>query len=294
MAALLSRLSGQQDVVIGAAVANRGRVEIEPLIGFFVNSLALRLDLSGDPSVGELLDRVKARVLEAQAHQDLPFEQVVEIVRPPRSLAHEPIFQTMFAWQNHDERALDLPGLATAPLAPPRSHAKYDLTLSLAEAGGRVVGELEYAAALFDRVTVERHVAYLRRLLEAMAADETRMTDRLRLLDKAERDRALFAWNATEADYQRDACVHELFEAQAARTPEAIAVACESAGLTYAELNAKANGLARRLRTLDVRPAWRLPFSGRLSSLSPNWPFSNAPRLMCRSIEALPSNARLS
>jgi non-ribosomal peptide synthetase component F len=99
-AALLSRLSGQQDVVIGAAVANRGRVEIEPLIGFFVNSLALRLDLSGDPSVGKLLDRVKAQALEAQAHQDLPFEQVVEIVRPPRSLAHEPIFQTMFAWQN--------------------------------------------------------------------------------------------------------------------------------------------------------------------------------------------------
>jgi hypothetical protein len=108
-AALLSRLSGQQDVVIGAAVANRGRAEIEPLIGFFVNSLALRLDLSGEPSVGMLLDRVKARALEAQAHQDLPFEQVVEIVRPPRSPAHEPIFQTMFAWQNHDEARSSFP-----------------------------------------------------------------------------------------------------------------------------------------------------------------------------------------
>ena len=120
-AALLSRLSGQEDLVIGAAVANRGRVEIEPLIGFFVNSLALRLDLSGGPSVGELLDRVKTRVLEAQAHEDLPFEQVVEIARPPRSLAHEPIFQTMFAWQNHDEGGLDLPGLTTTPISAART-----------------------------------------------------------------------------------------------------------------------------------------------------------------------------
>jgi len=253
-AALLSRLSGQEDVVIGAAVANRGRVEIEPLIGFFVNSLALRVDLSGDPSVGELLDRVKACALEAQAHQDLPFERVVEIVGPPRSLAYEPIFQTMFAWQNHDEGALDLPGLTTTLLAPPCLHAKYDLTLSLTEVGGRVVGELEYAAALFDRETIERHAGYLGRLLTAMAADETRVIDRLPLLDEAERQRVLVAWNATEADYPRDTCVHELFEAQAARTPEAIAVACDGERLTYAELNAKANGLAGHLRTVGLRP----------------------------------------
>jgi non-ribosomal peptide synthetase component F len=233
----------------------RGRIEIESLIGFFVNSLALRLDLSGDPSVGELLDRVKARALDAQAHQDLPFEQVVEIVQPARSLAHEPIFQTMFAWQNHDEGALDLPGLATTLLAPPRSHAKYDLTLSLSEAGGRVVGELEYAAALFDRATVERHVAYLRRLLEAMAADETRVVDRLPLLDKAERDRVLVAWNATEADYPRDTCVHELFEAQAARTPQAIAVGFDGAHLC----GAQRQGQRPRLPSQDARRAGGRP-----------------------------------
>jgi amino acid adenylation domain-containing protein len=257
-AALLSRLSGQEDVVIGAAVANRGRVEIEPLIGFFVNSLALRVDLSGDPSVGELLDRVKTRVLDARRHEDLPFEHVVEIVRPLRSIAHEPIFQTMFAWQNHEEEPLDLPGLTTTPLGSPRSHAKYDLTLSLGEAGGRIVGDLEYSTALFDRETIERHGGYLSRLLEAMAADETLKIDRLPLLGEAERHRVLIEWNATEADYPRDKAVHELFEAQAARTPQAIAVASDGARLTYAELDAQANRFARRLRTLGVKPEDRV------------------------------------
>jgi non-ribosomal peptide synthetase component F len=142
-------------------------------------------------------------------------------------------------------------------MSPPRLHAKYDLTLSLAEAGGRVVGELEYAAALFDRATVERHVVYLRRLLEAMAADETRAIDRLPLLDEAERHRVLVEWNATEADYPRDKCVHELFEAQATRTPEAIALVSEGERLTYAELNAGANRLAQQLRTRGVRPGDR-------------------------------------
>ena len=253
-AALLSRLSGQEDVVIGAAVANRGRVEIEPLIGFFVNSLALRVDLSGDPSVGELLDRVKTRVLDARRHEDLPFEHVVEIVRPPRSLAYEPIFQTMFAWQNHDEEPLELPGLTTIPLGAPRLHAKCDLTLSLGEAGGRIVGDLEYSTALFDRETIERHGGYLCRLLEAMAADETQAVDRLPLLGEAERHRLLVEWNATETDIPQHTGVHELVEAQAARTPQACAVVHDDRRLTYAELDASANRLARRLRALGVRP----------------------------------------
>ena len=161
-AALLARLAGEDDVVIGTPVANRARTEIEPLIGFFVNSLALRLDLSGSPTVGELLQRVKGRALEAQQHQDLPFEQVVEIVCPPRSLAHTPVFQVMFAWQNSGESDLELPGLTAAPLRIPHSFAKFDLTLSLAEAGGRISGGLEYATALFDRATIERHAGYLR------------------------------------------------------------------------------------------------------------------------------------
>src|SRR5208282_2284104 len=167
---------------------------------------------------------------------------------------HEPIFQTMFAWQNQDEGAVDLPGVMTMALSPPRAHAKIDLTLSLAEADGRIVGEVEYATALFDRATVERHLGYLSRLLEAMAADEARPVDRLPLLDEAERHRVLVEWNATEADYPHDKCVHELFEAQATRTPEAIAVVSGDERLTYAELNARAKRLAHHLRALGVRP----------------------------------------
>ena len=197
-AALLARLSGQDDVVIGTPVANRSRAEVEPLIGFFVNSLALRLDLSGGPTVGELLQRVKGRALEAQQHQDLPFEQVVEIVRPPRSLAHTPVFQVMFAWQNAGASDLELPGLRVAPVRVPCSFAKFDLTLSLAEVGGRIAGGLEYATALFDRATIERHAGYLRRLLEAMVADDARAVDRLPLLGDAERHQLLVEWNATE------------------------------------------------------------------------------------------------
>ena len=190
-AALLARLSGQDDVVIGTPVANRGRAEVEPLIGFFVNSLALRLDLSGNPTVSGLLQRTKARALEAQQHQNLPFEQVVEITRPPRSLSHTPVFQVMFAWNNTGESDLELPGLNVAPVKVPHSSAKFDLTLSLAEAGGRVTGGLEYATALFDRATVERHAGYLHRILEGMVADDAQPVALLPLLSDAERRQLL-------------------------------------------------------------------------------------------------------
>src|SRR5689334_7770168 len=141
-ALLLARLSGQQDLVIGTPVANRGRVEIEGLIGFFVNTLALRLDVSGGPTVGELLGRVKRQTLGAQQNQDLPFEQVVEVARPPRSLAHSPLFQVMFAWQQGSGEGLQLPGLTLEPLAAPQVTAKFDLTLSLSEAGAAIAGRL--------------------------------------------------------------------------------------------------------------------------------------------------------
>src|SRR5262249_31261521 len=137
-AALLSRLTGQDDVVIGTAVTNR-RAETAPLIGLFVNSLALRLDLSGGPTVGELLEQAKARVLKAQS-EDLPFEQVVEIINPPRSLAHQPVFQVMFTWEHNELGAPHLPGLVVAPIELPCSTAKFDLTLKLKEAHGRIVG----------------------------------------------------------------------------------------------------------------------------------------------------------
>ncbi|HLL45812.1 MAG TPA: condensation domain-containing protein, partial [Longimicrobiaceae bacterium] len=178
-AAVLARLSGQDEVVVGTPSANRGRSEIEGLIGFFANTQALRVDLSGSPSVAELLERVKERSLGAQHHQDIPFEQVVELVQPVRSLAHTPLFQVRFAWQDAPGSRLELPGLALGPLDPAGSGgsssqvtAEFDLSLALREDGGRIEGAVEYATALFERETVERWLGYLRRVLEGMAADE--------------------------------------------------------------------------------------------------------------------------
>src|SRR6201999_3495984 len=139
-AAVLSRLSGQSEVVIGTPSANRGQRETEPLVGFFINTLALRVDLARDPDIGELLERVKATTLQAQAHQDLPFEQVVEIVKPPRRADHAPLFQVMFAWQNNEQVAVDLAGLKIGPAPMAHDTVKFDLDLSLGEWGGRIAG----------------------------------------------------------------------------------------------------------------------------------------------------------
>ena len=253
-AALLSRLSGQKDVVIGSPVANRGRAEIDGLIGFFVNTLALRVDLSGPPSVSELLARVKAQTVAAQEHQDLPFEQVVELLQPSRSLSHAPLFQAVLVWQNLPAGRLDLGELRLEAVEVPRVSAQFDLTLSLAETGGTISGGLEYATALFDRGTIERWVGYLVRLLDGMVTDEHAAVDRLPLQDDAERHRVVVEWNATAAAYPQDVCVHELFEAQAERTPDAVAVVHEDRRLSYAELNTQANRLAHHLRKLGVKP----------------------------------------
>ncbi|HEU0052084.1 MAG TPA: AMP-binding protein, partial [Longimicrobium sp.] len=259
-AAVLGRLSGQDDVVVGTPSANRGHAEIEGLIGFFVNTLALRIELGGSPSVSGLLGRVRERALGAQQNQDIPFEQVVELVRPTRSMAHTPLFQVMFSWQNAAEGP-ELPrpgtgGVSSAGAAP--RVAKFDLSLSLAEAGGRVVGSLTYATALFDRATVERHLAYLRRVLEAMAADDLQGVDALPLLPEAERRLVVEEWNATDAAYPNELCVHQLFEARAARVPDAVAVAFDGGDLTYAELNARANRLAHHLIGHGVGPNARV------------------------------------
>jgi non-ribosomal peptide synthetase component F len=253
-AALLARLSGQDEVVIGSPVANRGRAEIEGLIGFFVNTLALRIDVSGSPSGAALLGRAKAVSLAAQEHQELPFEQVVEIVQPPRSLSHAAVFQAMFAWQNAPEGTLELPGLTLSVLESGSAAAKFDLTLSLGEAGDEIAGSLGYATALFDHETIERWLGYWLRLLEAMAADDSQAVDRVALLGEAERHRIVEEWNATEAAYPAEKCIHELFEAQAARTPDAVAVVFGDERLSYAELNARANRLARHLIKLGVKP----------------------------------------
>ncbi|HEY0022707.1 MAG TPA: amino acid adenylation domain-containing protein [Longimicrobium sp.] len=264
-ATVLARLSGQDDVVVGTPWANRTRPEVEELIGFFVNTLALRVDLSARPTVAGLLAQVKARALEGQRNQDIPFEQVVERVRPARSLAYSPLFQVMFAWQGPAERRLELPGLALGSLDPAGSGgsrrqvtAKFDLAVDLWEEDGRIAGDVEYATALFERATVERWAGYLRRVLEGMVADERGSVDRLELLSAAERRRVVEDWNATDAAFPDGACVHEFFEAQAARTPDAAAIAWEDGTLSYGELNERANRLAHHLAGLGVGPEARV------------------------------------
>ncbi|MBV9109365.1 MAG: AMP-binding protein, partial [Gemmatimonadetes bacterium] len=272
---VLSRLSGQEDVVVGTPTAGRGRREIEGLIGFFVNTLAVRVDLSGAPTVAELLRRVKERTVEVQQNQDIPFEQVVELVQPVRSLAHPPIIQVMINWVNTPRAELELSGLALVPAggapgsAPRRESAAelesaapgaalVDLAITLFERGGRITGHMEYAAALFERETVERHVAYLLRVLAQMVADERRSVARLELMSPAERARVVEEWNATGLPSVDGACVHELFERRAEETPGAAAVVFEGGEITYARLNARANRLAHRLRALGVGPDARV------------------------------------
>ncbi|WP_426127938.1 amino acid adenylation domain-containing protein [Pseudomonas sp. DWP1b1] len=257
-ASLLARLSGQQDVVIGSPVANRTRSEVEGLIGLFVNTLAVRIDTSGELSTEALLARVKALALEAQAHQDLPFEQVVEITRPPRSLAHSPLFQTLLTWQDSSAPTLALGDLALEGIVENSHFAKFDLSLDLSEVQGSIIGALEYAVALFDESTVQRYVGYFTRVLQAMVDNDQAVLEQVALVDERERQHLLFDFNATEVAYDLDQTVHGMFEAQVARTPDAIAVKADDLVLTYAELNARANQLAHHLMEIGVQPDSRV------------------------------------
>ncbi|HEX6038806.1 amino acid adenylation domain-containing protein, partial [Longimicrobium sp.] len=252
-ATVLARLSGQDDVVIGTPSANRGRAEVEDLIGFFVNTLPVRVDLSDRPTVGELLEQVRARALEAQRNQDIPFEQVVERLSPARSRAYSPLFQVMFAWQNAPGEAPRLPGLTVSNAgAADVETAKFDLSLALWEQDGRIVGVMEYATALFDAATVRRFAGYLRRVLAAMAADDAARVDALPLLSSAERRQVLDEWGAGNAVDAAPSTLHAAFQAQAARTPRAVALEHAGERLTYAELDARADRLAHRLSSQGV------------------------------------------
>ncbi|HYW05561.1 MAG TPA: amino acid adenylation domain-containing protein, partial [Longimicrobium sp.] len=253
-AVVLARLSGQTDVVIGTPTANRGRGEIEGLIGFFVNTLALRVGMADEPTVAELLGRVRERALGAQQHQDIPFEQVVDLVQPARSMAHSPLFQVMFAWQNAPVGRLELPGLALEPAGEAAQvTAKFDLSLTLAERGGQIAGGVEYATSLFEAETVGRYLGYLRRVLEEMVADDARSVARLPVLSAIERRRVVEAGTAGEADAD-ESTLPGLFRAQARRTPEAVALVADGEALTYAELADRVEGLAAYLAGRGVGP----------------------------------------
>ncbi|MDL5368233.1 amino acid adenylation domain-containing protein, partial [Xanthomonas sp. NCPPB 2654] len=257
-AVLLARLSGQDQVVIGSPVANRPRAEIEPLIGFFVNTLALRVDLAADPSLAELLAQIKATTLGAYAHQDLPFEQVVEALRPERNLGHNALFQVWLNLNNTPNDALSLPGLTLSTIDTEQRTARVDLSLSLTDLSDGLIGSLVYSTDLFDRSTAGRILGHWTTLLEAMVGDGVQTVSRLPLLSSAERQQMLFAFNATDTAYPHLATIHALFEAQAAQQPDADALEYAGDRLSYAALNRRANAVAHRLIAMGVTPGDRV------------------------------------
>ncbi|HYO54438.1 non-ribosomal peptide synthetase, partial [Archangium sp.] len=261
--ALLARYSGQRDIVVGTPIAGRNRREVEGLIGFFVNTLALRTPLEGNPSFRELLGRVRQVALGAYAHQDIPFEKLVEELKPQRSLSHPPLFQVMFAFQNVPQLAGSgaegsRPSLEMRPLEVEGQTAKFDLTLSLAETPEGLVGSLQYNTDLFESATAARMLGHFQVLLEAATSNPELPLASLPLLTPAERQQVLVAWNDTRAERQWNGCIHELFEEQAARTPQALAVVYEEGQLTFAELDGRANQLAHALRARGVGPEERV------------------------------------
>jgi amino acid adenylation domain-containing protein len=291
---LLARYSRQEDMVIGTTVANRTQGETEALIGFFVNTLVLRTDLAGDPTLPELLRRVRTMAIAAYAHQDLPFEMLVEALQPARDLSRQPLFQVMFTLQSAPPADAALPGIATRPLDVAPGAAKFDLNLSLRELPRGLIGTLEYRTDLFAAPTIERMLGHFQTLLQSMVAAPEQRLFALPLLTEAEQRQLIGEWNDTTVGVGgrggsrsartgvtsriADACLHELFEAQSAHAPDAVALVADqrptqtkgegrrtkdadsafSVQLTYGELNAHANQLAHYLQTLNVGPESRV------------------------------------
>ncbi|HYY43269.1 MAG TPA: condensation domain-containing protein, partial [Pyrinomonadaceae bacterium] len=255
---LLARYSGQTDITVGTPIANRTRVELEQLIGFFVNTLVLRTDLSGDPTFNELLARVREVTLGAYAHQDVPFEKLVEELQPERSLSRAPLFQTMLTLQNAPRETLSLPALTLSTddmQEAATGTTKFELTLNAQELPAGLLLQLEYNTDLFAADTMARMLGHYEMLLAGIVAHpDARLAD-LPLVTPAETHQLLVEWNdTTRPDYLHEQCLHDLFAAQAARTPDAIAATYETQQLSYRELNERANQLAHYLRTLGVGP----------------------------------------
>ncbi|HEX8243326.1 MAG TPA: amino acid adenylation domain-containing protein [Longimicrobium sp.] len=250
---LLHRLSGRDDVVVGSPIAGRVRREVEGLIGFFVNTMALRTDLSGDPTFAELIGRVRETTLEAYAHQDLPFERVVEELQPERALGRNPLFQVAFVLQNVAMEPVDAPGLRLALEDVDSGTSKFDLLLEMREEGGRLRGNLEFASDLWDADTAARMAALFVRLLEAMAEDPERPVSAARLVDEGAWLQQERAWNATARDYPRDSTIHARFAEVAAARPDAVAVLWDGGAMTYRELDERSSCLANLLVRRGVR-----------------------------------------
>jgi amino acid adenylation domain-containing protein len=248
---LLGRYSGQDDLAVGVPTAGRTRPEVEGLVGFFVNMLVLRADLSGAPSFTAFLARVRARALDAYAHQDLPFEKLVLELAPGRETSRHPLFQVSFVLQNTPLGDWRAPGVRAEQMDVPSDHAKFDLAVTLRERNGKLVGSIGYARDLFDAATIERMARHFVTLLAAIAESPLQSIARLPLLDETERA-DLLSRGMGPAQSAKAECVHARFAIQAARTPGAIAVVHGETAITYEELSHRADALAQQLRTLGV------------------------------------------
>lgn len=255
---LLHRYARADDIVVGSPIANRMRQELEPLIGFFVNTLILRSRITKDSNFLSLLQQTKQTALDAYAHQDLPFEKLVEALNPERNLSYHPIFQVMFILQNTVSETFDLPGVTFTPLQRSRSVSKFDLTLSLSETKTGMQGVFEYNSDLFEAQTVERMAQHFRQLLNEIVACPTAPVSQLSLLTSSEKEQLLTGWNDTQTNFNNDLdckqLIHQQFEAQVSKTPNAIALVYQQQSMTYRELNERSQQLASYLQQRGVQP----------------------------------------
>jgi natural product biosynthesis luciferase-like monooxygenase protein/amino acid adenylation domain-containing protein/FkbM family methyltransferase len=255
---LLYRHTGRRDILVGTPIAGRTRPEIKALIGFFVNTLVLRTDLAGNPTFRELLARVRSVALEAYEHQELPFERLVEELQPARNLGSTPLFQVMLALNNVPREQFQLSGLRLSQIEVENETAKFDLSLLLEERGETLAGSLVYNTDCLSRTTISGLARHLERLLTAVVSNSDRHISELPLLTKSEERQILVEWNETQRAYPNTFCLHQLFEAQVERTPEALALQFEAHCLSYRELNGRANRLAHYLRRMGVGPGSRV------------------------------------
>ncbi|MEQ1513138.1 MAG: amino acid adenylation domain-containing protein [Lysobacteraceae bacterium] len=254
---LLSRYSGQEDIVVGVGNANRPRREIEALVGFFINTLPLRVDTSGNPTFRELLAQVKASTIDSYANQNVPVERLIESLNIERSLSHSPLFQTMLFYQNFPEQAVELPGLKLLPVRLDSVHsgtARADISIFANEVNDGLQMWIEYASDLFDKEYIEAFGRHLEQLMRSIVADPTRRLCELEIMSPQENHRLRVEWNATARSMPAEATIHALFEAQVSRSPQAIAVVQGETRLTYAELDAQADAVAARLRAHGCGP----------------------------------------
>ncbi len=251
---LLYRYSSQEDICVGFPISNRDYSELDPLIGFFVNTLVLRTQIEGNPSFSDLLEKVGHIALDAYAHQNAPFDRVVEALQPERSLGYNPFFQVMFAMLNLSVDTFDLPGIKLTPGRVERGTSQFDLSLSIGETQKGLIGSWEYNSDLFEPDTIARMTGHFQTLLAAIIANPDQRVRELPFLTESEQYQLLVEWNNTTKEYPFDKCIHELFEEQVERSPDAIAVILEGEQLTYRELNQRANRIAHHLRALGVGP----------------------------------------